>query len=539
MAHIIIIGSGIAGLFAALKIADSGNQVTVITKQRLKDSSTNWAQGGIAGILDKTDLEGIDSHIQDTLSSGDGMCDEKVVNEVITSASECIHELLKIGVRFEKNDSGDFRLAKEGGHSSRRILHSKDATGKEIERALSDAAKNHQNITLNPNMLAIDLIQKVHGKPSEGISGVWCLNQETDRVETFSADSIILATGGVGQLWTQTTNPNVATGDGLAMAWRAGANVKDMAFIQFHPTALSISKDRPFLITEALRGEGGVILDKKGLQKWQEDCKKCFKQGIEAPLPNNYSFTLDFSPLGSMATRDIVARSIDINMKKTGENNVFLVTSHLDSKHLQEEFPNIQSRLDRHNLKLGIDHLPVAPAAHYIVGGLDVDSFGRPILRDQNKIIPSLYAIGEVACTGMHGANRLASNSLLEAVVYADKAAKHIIDNSPMSHNLEAPEWREEGLDFLVEHAPIVNDLMLLRSTMSQEVGVVRRFQRLERASRRLELLGQEVDLMWRNSLASREIVELRNLILVGQLVTLDALQRSENKGLHYNSDLS
>ena len=539
MAHIIIIGSGIAGLFAALKIADSGNQVTVITKQRLKDSSTNWAQGGIAGILDKTDLEGIDSHIQDTLSSGDGMCDEKVVNEVITSASECIHELLKIGVRFEKNDSGDFRLAKEGGHSSRRILHSKDATGKEIERALSDAAKNHQNITLNPNMLAIDLIQKVHGKPSEGISGVWCLNQETDRVETFSADSIILATGGVGQLWTQTTNPNVATGDGLAMAWRAGANVKDMAFIQFHPTALSISKDRPFLITEALRGEGGVILDKKGLQKWQEDCKKCFKQGIEAPLPNTYSFTLDFSPLGSMATRDIVARSIDINLKKTGENNVFLVTSHLDSKYLQEEFPNIQSRLNRHNLKLGIDHLPVAPAAHYIVGGLDVDSFGRPILRDQNKIIPSLYAVGEVACTGMHGANRLASNSLLEAVVYADKAAKHIIDNSPMSHNLEAPEWREEGLDFLVEHAPIVNDLMLLRSTMSQEVGVVRRFQRLERASRRLELLGQEVDLMWRNSLASRDIVELRNLILVGQLITLDALQRSENKGLHYNSDLS
>ena len=539
MAHIIIIGSGIAGLFAALKIADSGNQVTVITKQRLKDSSTNWAQGGIAGILDKTDLEGIDSHIQDTLSSGDGMCDEKVVNEVITSASECIHELLKIGVRFEKNDSGDFRLAKEGGHSSRRILHSKDATGKEIERALSDAAKNHQNITLNPNMLAIDLIQKVHGKPSEGISGVWCLNQETDRVETFSADSIILATGGVGQLWTQTTNPNVATGDGLAMAWRAGANVKDMAFIQFHPTALSISKDRPFLITEALRGEGGVILDKKGLQKWQDDCKKCLEQGIEAPLPNEYSFTLDFSPLGSMATRDIVARSIDINLKKTGENNVFLVTSHLDSKHLQEEFPNIQSRLNRHNLKLGIDHLPVAPAAHYIVGGLDVDSYGRPILRDENKIIPSLYAIGEVACTGMHGANRLASNSLLEAVVYADKAAKHIIVNSPVSHDLEVPEWREEGLNFLVEHAPIVNDLMLLRSTMSQEVGVVRRFQRLERASRRLELLGQEVDLMWRNSLASREIVELRNLILVGQLVTLDALQRSENKGLHYNSDLS
>ncbi len=539
MAHIIIIGSGIAGLFAALKIADSGNKVTVITKQRLKDSSTNWAQGGIAGILDKTDLAGIDSHIQDTLSSGDGLCDENVVHEVINSASECIHELLRIGVRFEKNDSGDFRLAKEGGHSSRRILHSKDATGKEIERALSDAAKNHPNVILNPNMLAIDLIQKEHGVPSMGISGVWCLDQETNKVETFSADSIILATGGVGQLWTQTTNPSVATGDGLAMAWRAGANVKDMAFIQFHPTALSISKDRPFLITEALRGEGGVILDKAGLEKWQKDCQKCIDQNINPPLPNEYSFTLEFSPLGSMATRDIVARSIDIKLKKTGESNVFLVTSHLDSTHLQEEFPNIQSRLNRHNLKLGIDHLPIAPAAHYIVGGLEVDTFGRPMLRNENNFIPSLYAIGEVACTGMHGANRLASNSLLEAVVYADKTANHIIENTPNIQKKDAPEWREEGLDSLVEHAPIVNDLMLLRSTMSQEVGVVRRFQRLERASRRLELLGQEVDLIWRNSLASREIVELRNLILVGQLVTLDALARTENRGLHYNSDLS
>jgi len=539
MAHIIIIGSGIAGLFAALKIADSNNQVTVITKQRLKDSSTNWAQGGIAGILDKTDIQGIDSHIQDTLRSGDGMCDENVVNEVINSASECIHELLKIGVRFEKNEDGDFRLAKEGGHSSRRILHSKDATGKEIERALSDAAKRHPNVSLNPNMLAIDLIQKEHGIPSKGISGVWCLNQETNKVETFSADSIILATGGVGQLWNQTTNPSVATGDGLAMAWRAGANVKDMAFIQFHPTALSISKDRPFLITEALRGEGGVILDKSGLKKWQKDCEKAIDQNSNPPLPDKYSFTLEFSPLGSMATRDIVARSIDIKLKKTGENNAFLVTSHLDSKHLQEEFPNIQSRLNRHNLKLGIDHLPIAPAAHYIVGGLEVDTFGRPMLReDENNFIPCLYAIGEVACTGMHGANRLASNSLLEAVVYADKAANHIIENTPNTQNKEAPEWRQEGLDSLVEHAPIVNDLRLLRSTMSQEVGVVRRFQRLERASRRLKLLGNEVDLIWRNSLASREIVELRNLILVGQLVTSDALARTENRGLHYNSDL-
>ena len=539
MADIIIIGSGIAGLFAALKIADAKNNVTVITKQRLKDSSTNWAQGGIAGILDKTDLEGIDSHIQDTLNSGDGMCDEIVVNEVIRSASDCIHELLKIGVRFEKNETGSFSLAKEGGHSSRRIFHSKDATGKEIERALSNAAKNHENITLKPNMLAIDLIQSEHGNPSAGVSGIWCLNQETGKVETFSADSIILATGGVGQLWSQTTNPSVATGDGLAMAWRAGAKVKDMAFIQFHPTALSIPSDRPFLITEALRGEGGVILDYDGLEKWQQDCRTNLSKDLPKPQPDKYSFTLEFSPLGSMATRDIVARSIDINLKKSGRNNVFLITSHLDSDFLQKQFPNIQSRLDRHNLKLGVDDLPISPAAHYVVGGLDVDNYGRPKLRESNQVFPRLYAIGEVACTGMHGANRLASNSLLEAVVYADKASNHIIENLSSSENKDIPQWREEGLDSLVEHAPIVNDLTLLRSTMSKEVGVVRRFQRLERASRRLKLLGQEIDLIWRNSFATREIVELRNLILVGQLVTDDALNRTENKGLHYNSDLS
>ncbi len=539
MAHIIIIGSGIAGLFAALKIADAGNNVTVITKQRLKDSSTNWAQGGIAGILDKTDIDGIDSHIQDTLNSGDGMCDETVVNEVIRSASDCINELLKIGVRFEKNETGEFSLAKEGGHSSRRIFHSKDATGKEIERALSNAAKNHENISLRPNMLAIDLIQSEHGNPSAGIAGIWCLNQETNKVETFSADSVILATGGVGQLWSQTTNPSVATGDGLAMAWRAGAKVKDLAFIQFHPTALSIPTDRPFLITEALRGEGGVILDYEGLGKWKKDCQDNLSRDLEIPSPNEYSFILEFSPLGSMATRDIVARSIDINLKKSGRNNVFLVTSHLDSKFLQQQFPNIQSRLDRHNLKLGIDELPISPAAHYVVGGLDVDEFGRPKLRENGQVFPRLYAIGEVACTGMHGANRLASNSLLEAVVYADKASNHIIENISNLDGQNIPQWREEGLDLLVEHAPIVSDLTLLRSTMSEEVGVVRRFQRLQRASRRLELLGQEIDLIWRNSFATREIVELRNLILIGQLVTEDALNRKENKGLHYNSDIS
>lgn len=529
MSRITIIGSGIAGLFAALKIANSGHEVTIITKLRVKDSSTNWAQGGIAGILDKTDASGIDSHIKDTLISGDGLCDERIVRNVIESAADCINELVTIGVNFETDEHGGFRLAKEGGHTTRRILHAKDATGKEIERALSDAVKSHPRIILKRNTLAIDLIQKSHGKPSGGIAGVWCLDQISGKVITYPSDAIILATGGAGQLWSQTTNPTVSTGDGIAMAWRAGASVKDMAFIQFHPTALALEGERPFLITEALRGEGGAILDENGLKKWLEDGSK---------NPEKFSFTLDYSPLGSMATRDLVARSIDIVMKKNGSSNVYLVTSHLNQEELEDNFPTIKSRLARYNLTLGVDNLPVAPAAHYIVGGLKVDIFGRTYLRDSDKVIPNLFAIGEVACTGMHGANRLASNSLLEAVVYANNAAKHIIANPPNTMSDILPDWRADGLDILSEHAPIVSDLTLLKDTMSTEVGIVRNFARLERANRRMKLLTKEVDLIWKNSIPTREIVELRNLIQVGILITEDGLNRKENRGLHYNTDL-
>ncbi|MED5307731.1 MAG: FAD-dependent oxidoreductase, partial [Candidatus Thermoplasmatota archaeon] len=269
MSRIAIIGSGIAGLFSALKLANSGHDIVIITKQRLKDSSTNWAQGGIAGILDKTNKSGKNAHIIDTLQSGDGLCNEEVVRNVIERASDCINELVNIGVNFEKNEDGAFRLAKEGGHSERRILHAKDATGREIERALSEAAKQHPKIELIRNTLAMDLIQRQHGDPSKGVCGIWCFDQLTKEVITLGADAVIIATGGVGQLWAKTTNPNVATGDGIAMAFRCGASVKDMAFIQFHPTSLAIENGRPFLITEALRGEGGVILDKQGLENWQ------------------------------------------------------------------------------------------------------------------------------------------------------------------------------------------------------------------------------------------------------------------------------
>ena len=537
MARIVIIGSGIAGLFASLRLADAGHTVTVITKQRPVDSSTNWAQGGIAAILDKTDGVGLESHIADTLASGDGLCDEEVVRRVIEEAGARIRDLLNIGVRFETNEDGEFHFAKEGGHSHRRILHAKDATGREIERALNDAASSHTHITLKPNTLAMDLIQREHQHPERGIAGVWCLNQENNTVFTEPADILMIATGGVGQLWSQTTNPPVATGDGLAMAYRAGAAVKDMAFIQFHPTALAVKSDRPFLITEAMRGEGGVILDDEGLRNWQAAVKDAGNQGSEV-APGPFSFTLNHSSLGSMATRDIVARAIDQRLKETGEQHVYLITSHLDQDHLLEHFPNIQQRLDRHGLMLGRDPLPVSPAAHYIVGGLDVDEFGRPHCRASGSIMPSLYAIGEVACTGMHGANRLASNSLLEAVVYAARAANHIIESMPETNEMDLPEWRADGLKDLTEHVSVSNDRESLCNTMSREVGIVRRFNRLHRASRRLQLLSQEVDFIWRRALPSRQIVELRNLVLVGQLVTEDAEKRVENRGLHYNTDL-
>ena len=538
MARIVIIGSGIAGLFAALRLADAGHAVTVITKQRPIDSSTNWAQGGIAAILDKTDGAGLESHIKDTLVSGDGLCDENVVRRVIEESGARIHDLLNIGVRFETNDDGEFHFVKEGGHSQRRILHAKDATGKEIERALNDAASSHINIILKPNTLAMDLIQREHQNPEKGVAGVWCLNQENKRVFTEPAEILMLATGGVGQLWSQTTNPPVATGDGLAMAYRAGAEVKDMAFIQFHPTALAIKSDRPFLITEAMRGEGGVILDEEGLRNWQAEVQASGNKELNI-LPGPFSFTLNHSPLGSMATRDIVARAIDQRLKETGDSHVYLITSHLDQEHLLEHFPNIQNRLDRHGLKLGRDPLPVSPAAHYIVGGLAVDEYGRPFSRGTGVTIPSLYAIGEVACTGMHGANRLASNSLLEAVVYADRAANHIIENVPENNKLSLPDWRAKGLRDLTEHVSVSHDRESLTNTMSREVGIVRRFNRLHRASRRLQLLAKEVDFIWRSALPSRQIVELRNLVLVGQLVTEDAENRKENRGLHYNTDLT
>ena len=525
MSKVVIIGSGIAGLFAALRLDDAGHEVVIITKQRPEDSSTNWAQGGIAGILDKTDAKGMEEHIADTLACGDGLCDEEIVRCVVEEAGDRIRDLLLAGVKFEK-DGDDFHYVKEGGHTSRRILHAKDATGAEIERALNAAVSRSENITMRPHTLGVDLIQREHGNPKSGIKGIWCLCLDSGKMEAIPSDAVLIATGGCGQLWERTTNPSVATGDGLAMALRAGASSKDLAFFQFHPTALMAENKRPFLITEALRGEGGILLDDIGLKSYRRSNSS----------PERFSFTLEFSSDGSLATRDVVARACDQRMKVTGADYVWLITDHLDQEKLHSHFPNIESRLKELGLSLGKDPLPVAPAAHYMVGGLSVDIDGRVLMKGGDSI-PGLYAIGEVACTGMHGANRLASNSLLEAVVFANKASEHLISN-PIENLEQVPEWRAEGMQELEEHAPLVRDLETLRKTMTDDVGIVRSFDRLERAKRMLDLLSNEVDLLWRKSIPTRELVELRNLILVAMQITEDALYRTENRGLHWNKDL-
>ena len=522
-----VVGSGIAGLFCALRLAEGGLNVQVYTKRRTQDSSTNWAQGGIAAILDKTATEAIEAHVQDTLSAGAGACDETVVRAVVGEAGDRIRDLLQLGVNFQRDEEGELHLVREGGHSSRRILHAKDATGREIERSLIDAISANDAITVHSDTIVIDLIRRNHADPSSGVVGLWVQPEDDVEVHTVPASAVVLATGGAGQLWAPTTNPPVSTGDGLAMAARFGARIKDMAFVQFHPTTIEHPR-RTFLITEALRGEGAVLLDDSGLAAWRAS-------GNVDPAP--YSFTLDASPKGSMGTRDLVARSIDANLKRSGRDAVWLVTEHLDAEILSDRFPTIQSMLGDLDLQLGIDPIPVRPAAHYTVGGIAVDEHGQAM--DHNECpLPGLYAIGEVASTGMHGANRLASNSLLEAVVYAQRTATHLlIGNQPPVPDA-LPAWRADGLLPVDEHGPLAHDLASLRQTMGREVGIMRRNARLARAQRRLALLMEEVEQTWQRCRPTKDLVELRNMLQVATLVVEDATSQTANLGLHYNADL-
>ena len=527
MAHILVVGSGIAGLFAALRCAESGHRVSIITKSAPRDSSTNWAQGGIAGILDKTDGVALDAHINDTIAAGDGHCDEDIVRIVCMEAGDRIRDLLTIGVRFDTGFDGEFDLAREGGHSSSRILHAKDATGAEIEGALMAAVKGSELISMYPDHLAVDLILDDKDAECRDIVGLWCLDR-SEQMVTFAADAVLIATGGAGQLYRQTTNPHVACGDGIAMAVRAGARTRDMEFVQFHPTALALEDDRPFLITEALRGHGAVLLTREEYDEWKNN----------GGTPEEYSFTLKYSTAASLATRDIVARATDEELKKSGQDSVFLVTEHLDND-VVDRFPTIESRLQRHGISLTKDPLPVSPAAHYFVGGLAVDRNGGVLQADLERVIGGLYAIGEVACTGMHGANRLASNSLLEAVVFAHRASEHLIADVEESRPRELPDWRADEMVEMREHAPLVHDRAALQSTMTDDVGLVKSNARLQRAERRLALLKEEVERLWQRCKPSKELVQLRNMVQVAQRVCSASIERKTNIGLHYNKDLT
>ena len=529
---IAVVGSGIAGLFLANRCAERGLNVALVTKKSISTSNTNWAQGGIAGVLDPNDKVAIEAHVQDTLASGAGLCEEKVVRSVVIEAADRISDLENRGVRFDKKLDGEYHRVREGGHSNRRILHSKDATGAEIERALSkiSSMEINDNLKIYENWMAVDLIQKKYGEPGEGIVGLWCLSP-SGTVHTLPAKAIVLATGGVGHLHSSTTNPSIATGDGVAMAFRAGAEIKDIEFIQFHPTALASNNSKPFLITEALRGKGATLMMETDYVKWKKSVGKS---------PEEFSFMWKYCENGSLGTRDIVARAIDSELKKSGDKNALLVTEHLDRKELVEEFPNIEKKLSTFGINLGIDPIPVIPAAHYMVGGIDVDHLGR--VRLGNSVIRGLYAIGEVARTGLHGANRLASNSLLEAVVYSERAAKDLIEkasnNQLQDLPLNLPLWRAENLEELVEHAPLRTDLHTLRTTMTMDVGIVKNSNRLRRAKRRVEHLEGEVTRVWEKCKPTQDLVELRNLIQVAKLVVDASIDRKENIGLHYNLDL-
>ncbi len=509
----LVIGSGIAGLTFALKVADHG-KVLIVTKAEADESNTKYAQGGIAGVLRGPDT--FEKHIRDTIIAGAGLNDEKIVRIVVTEGADRIREIIEWGARFDKNPEGDFDLAKEGGHSAHRILHYKDATGNEIERTLIERVREHPNITINTHYFSIDIITQHHlgheiKRSTEGIQcyGAYALNLLTGQVETILSKVTLVATGGVGQVYQATTNPVIATGDGIAMVYRAKGEVKDMEFIQFHPTALYNPSERPsFLITEAVRGLGGVLRTKSGEE-----------------------FMHRYDERGSLAPRDIVARAIDNELKISGDEFVYLDCRKINEKDFIEHFPNIHKKCNKVGIKVPYDLIPVVPAAHYICGGIAVDEFAH-------SSIKNLYAAGECACTGLHGANRLASNSLLEALVFAHRAA---IDSlscfKDIGYCVSVPEWDAEGTVQPNEMILITSNLHELQRVMSNYVGIVRSDQRLKRALDRLRIIYGETEALYERTEVSPKICELRNLIAVAYLIVKFAMARKESVGLHYSTD--
>lgn len=510
----LVIGSGIAGMSFALKVAHKGT-VALICKTTLEDANTYFAQGGVASVTNLF-VDNFEKHIEDTMIAGDHISDRAAVEKVVREAPEQIQQLINWGVDFDKNENGEFDLHREGGHSEFRILHHADNTGAEIQQSLIKALHRHPNISIFENHFAIEVLTQHHlgvtvtrQTPDIECYGAYVLDIATNEVHTFLSKVTLMATGGCGAVYKTTTNPLVATGDGIAMVYRAKGTVKDMEFVQFHPTALYHPGDRPsFLITEAMRGYGGILRTQDG---------KEFMQKYDERL--------------SLAPRDIVARAIDNEMKTRGEEHVYLDVTHKDAEETKRHFPNIYEKCLSLGIDITKDYIPVAPAAHYLCGGIKVDLNAASSIR-------RLYAVGECSCTGLHGGNRLASNSLIEAVVYADAAAKHslsVIDNYTYNDNI--PQWNDEGTKMNEEMVLISQDVKEVGQIMSTYVGIVRSDLRLKRAWQRLDLLYEETEELFKRSVISKELCELRNIINVGYLIMRQAIERKESRGLHYNID--
>lgn len=513
----LIIGGGVAGMSYALKVANSGKgKVALVCKTTLDEANTAKAQGGIASVTNLK-VDNFEKHIEDTMIAGDYISDIKAVEQVVRNAPDAINDLVKWGVNFDKTETGEFDLHREGGHSEFRILHHADDTGFEIQRGLMEAVRRHKNITVLENHYAVEIITQHHlgeevtrRRKDIECYGAYILDPDTKKVDTFLSRITLMATGGTGAVYATTSNPNIATGDGIAMVYRAKGTVKDMEFVQFHPTVLyNPAETHPaYLITEAMRGYGGILR-----------------------LPNGEEFMQKYDKRLSLAPRDIVARAIDREMKIHGLNHVCLDVTHKDPEETKHHFPNIYAKC----LSIGIDitkqYIPVCPSAHYMCGGILVDL-------NAESTIHRLYAVGECSCTGLHGGNRLASNSLIEAVVYAKAAAEHslkVIDDYKFNENV--PEWNDEGTMTNEEKVLIAQDMREVGQIMSNYVGIVRSDLRLHRAWTRLDIIYEETEELFKRVKPTKDICELRNMVNVGYLITRQAIERKESRGLHYTVD--
>ncbi|HXS36898.1 MAG TPA: L-aspartate oxidase [Flavipsychrobacter sp.] len=513
----LIIGSGIAGLTFAVKTAKKfpDKKVTILTKVNTDETNTKYAQGGIA-VVNDLEHDSFQKHIEDTLVAGDGLCNKQIVEIVVKEGPERVDEIIEWGARFDKNSEGEYMRGREGGHSEFRILHHKDITGFEIERALVEEVKKYPNIEIHTHWFVVDIITQHHlgflvtkSTPDIECYGVYVLNLNNNNIEKILAKVTMMASGGTGQVYRTTTNPKIATGDGIAMAYRAKGRIENMEFIQFHPTALYEAGVSPsFLITEAVRGDGGILRNVDGV-----------------------AFMTRYDSRADLAPRDVVARAIDSEMKRTGTEHVYLDCRHMDKKKFKEHFPNIFAKCESIGINVFEQMIPVAPAAHYCCGGIKTDEMGH-------SSVQNMYACGECASTGLHGANRLASNSLLEALVFAHRCAEDAAKKiDSIAYHEDVPDWNAAGTTEPEEMILITQSLKELKQIMSDYVGIVRNDVRLERAMHRLDLLHEETEELYKTSTLSPQLCELRNLITIGYLIVKSAQFRKESRGLHFNTD--